>query len=698
MSLSGQIHQLWYDLMCVLGARFYPKKHRYISIFLLTKHLGRVRFRNSIFRSAQCFQSFVSYNHPPSQGLEATKQTNMKQLALFVSLIVLGLSVQAQQCSADFNYSVNGSTIDFTNTSTGQLDWVSWDFGDGNYSNSIDPSHTYSNSGLYIVCLTIIDSTVGCSDTWCDSVYVQSGSGGGGCNLSFSVADNGGTIVGSNSSSGAAYYEWYIWGPSGMAGPISGYNLNYTAPSTGNYSVCLYGYDSAQVWCDSTCMSLFVQANTGGGGCSASFNMSTNGSTISTTNTSSGSNAYYSWDVWTPSGYDGPFYTTDLTYNASVTGNYTVCLSVYDSIQGWCDSTCQTTYIQTGGSGGGCNLSFNLSSNGSTISGTNTSIGASYFDWYVWGPQGQQGPFNTTDLTFTAPVDGNYYVCLYGYDSAQVWCDSVCQNIYVQTGSGGGCNASFNLSSSGNTISGTNTSTGGFYYDWYVWTPSGIDGPYTTNNLTYSATQSGNYTVCLSAYDSIQGWCDSTCQNVFIQGGGGNCAASFYPVQDTASSQYTDSWYFVNTSTGAALDYAWDFGDGNTSGQQNPFHTYASPGTYLVCLTITSQQDSTCYSTSCDSVVVLTVGQAEYLIDESSIELYPNPVENQATLNMFARRNADVTVTIYSAVGQLVDREQVAVREGTNTVQLQTANLNSGIYLVEVATDNSKNVIRFVKR
>jgi gliding motility-associated-like protein len=38
--------------------------------------------------------------------------------------------------------------------------------------------------------------------------------------------------------------------------------------------------------------------------------------------------------------------------------------------------------------------------------------------------------------------------------------------------------------------------------------------------------------------------------------------------------------------------FAWDFGDGNTSTQQNPIHTYSNPGTYTVILTIRS--DSSC--------------------------------------------------------------------------------------------------------
>ena len=42
---------------------------------------------------------------------------------------------------------------------------------------------------------------------------------------------------------------------------------------------------------------------------------------------------------------------------------------------------------------------------------------------------------------------------------------------------------------------------------------------------------------------------------------------------------------FTDASTGATSWY-WDFGDGNTSTEQNPTHTYAEPGTYTVTLLI----------------------------------------------------------------------------------------------------------------
>jgi len=50
---------------------------------------------------------------------------------------------------------------------------------------------------------------------------------------------------------------------------------------------------------------------------------------------------------------------------------------------------------------------------------------------------------------------------------------------------------------------------------------------------------------------------------------------------------------FTDTSTNAPTDWAWSFGDGTSSALQNPSHTYAAPGTYLVSLTVGNALGST---------------------------------------------------------------------------------------------------------
>jgi PKD repeat protein len=53
---------------------------------------------------------------------------------------------------------------------------------------------------------------------------------------------------------------------------------------------------------------------------------------------------------------------------------------------------------------------------------------------------------------------------------------------------------------------------------------------------------------------------------------------------------------FTDASTGNPTSWLWNFGDGNTSSQQNPSYTYNTPGTYTVSLVATNVNGSDTYS------------------------------------------------------------------------------------------------------
>jgi hypothetical protein len=72
---------------------------------------------------------------------------------------------------ANFGYAhLGGGTYQFTDLSTAPMTW-SWDFGDGSpLDNTQNPTHTYSSSNNYLVCLTVTDSN-GCNiDSMCTTV------------------------------------------------------------------------------------------------------------------------------------------------------------------------------------------------------------------------------------------------------------------------------------------------------------------------------------------------------------------------------------------------------------------------------------------------------------------------------------------------------------------------------------------------
>jgi len=56
-----------------------------------------------------------------------------------------------------FDFTIQGSSVTFSNQSMNGEDYI-WDFGDGNVSNLISPSHTYDEDGIYEVSLIVLNS------------------------------------------------------------------------------------------------------------------------------------------------------------------------------------------------------------------------------------------------------------------------------------------------------------------------------------------------------------------------------------------------------------------------------------------------------------------------------------------------------------------------------------------------------------
>jgi PKD repeat protein len=109
----------------------------------------------------------------------------------------------------------------------------------------------------------------------------------------------------------------------------------------------------------------------------------------------------------------------------------------------------------------------------------------------------------------------------------------------------------------------------------------------TTQNPSYAYQLKGIYTVSLTA--SNNNGKDTEIKTSYINVGMGP-KADFRPV--IVPSQRYDvplNVMFVDQSTGLPTSWLWNFGDGQTSTEQNPAHTYSKEGTYTVTLTAKNQ-------------------------------------------------------------------------------------------------------------
>lgn len=144
-----------------------------------------------------------------------------------------------------------------------------------------------------------------------------------------------------------------------------------------------------------------------------------------------------------------------------------------------------------------------------------------------------------------------------------------------------------------------------------------------------------------------------------------------------------------NNSNG--LNYAWDFGDGNSANSFNPTHEYAAPGIYQVILTVSNEGN--CAVTTSHNIVVLA---APLSINDVEEDYFVNAfVANDRLLVQFDfDSKKDIVINLTDISGKVI-LNNIDKKVKNDKVELtRTDLLSKGIYFVTVIMDNEK----FVKR
>ena len=94
-------------------------------------------------------------------------------------------------------------------------------------------------------------------------------------------------------------------------------------------------------------------------------------------------------------------------------------------------------------------------------------------------------------------------------------------------------------------------------------------------------------------------------------------------------------------------------------------------------------------------LATITTGVNE-LSNNFSINLFPNPVQNDLVVNIKANKNANANLEIVNAIGQVVYSERIeSVPAGENVYHVNTTNLSSGIYFAKVNFGGENQTIKF---
>ena len=146
---------------------------------------------------------------------------------------------------------------------------------------------------------------------------------------------------------------------------------------------------------------------------------------------------------------------------------------------------------------------------------------------------------------------------------------------------------------------------------------------------TYAS--AGPYNIHLT--DTLYTW-TSTCVTDTTIAIGQLPTANFNSVSSTLTAVFTNA-----STASTSATYSWDFGDGNTSTLTSPTHTYATGGTYTVCLTVTD-----------------ACGTDQYCVPVTVTTGCTNPVPNfSSNATLLTVDFTDMSVTTGSTVSYLYD-------------------------------------------
>ena len=146
------------------------------------------------------------------------------------------------------------------------------------------------------------------------------------------------------------------------------------------------------------------------------------------------------------------------------------------------------------------------------------------------------------------------------------------------------------------------------------------------------------------------------------------------PVASFTMNNVGNTVTFTSTSTGGNLTYNWDFGDGNSSTDANPVHTYAANGLYTIVLTVTNS----CDNASCQNQIDLTMTTIQE--ETLNVEIYPNPAESYCKIIC-----GDImkSVELTDLQGKLIQ----SLLPDAKIITLDLQGIAKGIYNVRIVTD-----------
>ncbi len=156
------------------------------------------------------------------------------------------------------------------------------------------------------------------------------------------------------------------------------------------------------------------------------------------------------------------------------------------------------------------------------------------------------------------------------------------------------------------------------------------------------------------------------------------------PIADFTSNDLGDGVIAFTNNSEFGISYLWDFGDGNSSMEENPTHTYSENGNYTVTLTVTNA----CGEKVAEEQLGVTVVATATQFNPQSVKLLPNPTSGDFQIQVAGFQVEPFNIAIYDIRGRLIQTptiKQYSARTQT-TFDINGTQLVKGVYLIKVST------------
>ncbi len=154
----------------------------------------------------------------------------------------------------------------------------------------------------------------------------------------------------------------------------------------------------------------------------------------------------------------------------------------------------------------------------------------------------------------------------------------------------------------------------------------------------------------------------------------------------------------VTFNAGASTNYtsvSWNFGDGSPNGTNaTEVHPYSQNQTYTVTLTLTNGCGSV---DSTFTVTVMGIGINETSLSRT-LNIFPNPTDGAFTVAFNLESSQEVSIRVLDALGRTVLAKEMGKVNGAQSVGLDLSQNASGIYMVQIVTEEGTITKRLTLR